>query len=253
MALPLLSLLSLLMNEPLPDRHPARHDDLPAVYGGFAAPGAWLALWRGDAWVCWDASASGCWQRLELAGVVDLPTLRAEFVDRSALIVADRTEGTWLIVRPDPTPRPTRAATTPRHSPRAFGCGAAGVLPIADADGLGFVACDAPPGDALCVRPGRRMPLRPASPLRLRVGLELRALGDWRMPGQAVSAATGVQLLATIGVGLDPGWTSQRRERADLQAQARPVLRALPAPRSRGPLITGELEALRVVVCGGAT
>ena len=241
------------MNEPLADPHPDRHDDLPAVHGGFAAPGAWLALWRGEAWVCWDASASACWQRLELAGVIDLPTLRAEFVDRSTLAVADRSEGAWLIVRPDPTPRPTSAATTPRHSPRAFGCGAAGVLPIADASGLGFVACDAPPGDALCVRPGRSMPLRPASPLRLRVGLELRALADWRTPGFAASAATGVQLLATIGVGLDPGWTNQRRERADLQAQARPALRALPAPRSRGPLIAGERQALRAVVCGGAT
>ena len=246
--LPLCSLLMSLMHEPLPDRH----DDLPAVHGGFAAPNAWLALWRGEAWVCWDASASACWQRLELAGVVDLPTLRAEFVDRSTLVVADRTEDVWLIVRPDPTPRPTTVAA-PRYSPRAFGCGAAGVLPVADAGALGFVACDAPPGDALCVRPGRSMPLRPASPLRLRVGLELRALTDWRMPGQATAVATGVQLLATIGVGLDPGWTSHRRERAELQAQARPALRALPAPRSRGPLIAGERQALRAVVCGGAT
>ena len=30
-------------------------DPLPTVHGGFAAPLAWLALWRGDAWVCWDA------------------------------------------------------------------------------------------------------------------------------------------------------------------------------------------------------
>jgi len=255
MALPLalLPLFSLLMHEPLPDRRHDRHDDLPAVSGGFAAPGAWLALWRGDAWICWDASAPGCWQRLELAGVVDLPTLRAEFLDRSTLVVADRSEVTWLLVRPDPTPRPTTAATTPRHSPRAFGCSAAGVLPIADASGLGFVACDAPPGDTLCVRPGRSMPLRPASPLRLRVGLELRALEDWRMPGLATSAATGVQLLATIGFGLDPGWASRRRERADLQAQARPALRALPASRSRGPLMAEERQALRAVLCGGAT
>ena len=62
----LLPLLAALVAEPSP---PPR-DDVPAVDGGLAAPGAWLADWRGEAWVCWEAGAPACWQRLELAGVV---------------------------------------------------------------------------------------------------------------------------------------------------------------------------------------
>ena len=249
-----LSLLAALVTDLAADlREPPPQQVLAAVHGGFAAPTAWLALWHGEAWICWDAGAPGCWQRLELAGVVDIATLRAEFVDRSTLVLADRSEAAWLIVRPDPTPRATPWSTSPRNSPGPPGCGSTGVLPIAGPASPGLIACDAPPGEGQCVRPGRTLRLRPASPLRLRVGLELRALDDWRLPGLGSSAANGVQLLATIGVGLDGAWTGQRRERADLQAQARPALRTLPAPRSRGPLMVEEREALRAVLCGGAT
>ena len=244
-----LSLLAL-VTEP---RHEPPQQVLPAVHGGFAAPTAWLALSHGEAWVCWDAGAPGCWQRLELAGLVDLATLRAEFVDRSTLVLADRSDGSWLVVRPDPTPRAVAWSTTPRYSPGVPGCGGTGVVPIAGPAGPGLITCDAPTDGGQCVRTGRSLRLRPASPLRLRVGLELRALDDWRLPGLGASAATGVQLLATIGVGLNASWSSKRRERADLQAQARPALRTLPLPRSRGPLIADERRALRAVICGGAT
>jgi len=252
MALPLLLLLAGLASEPPLDPSVDRHEAVPAVHGGFAAPGAWLVLWHGEAWVCWDASTGDCWQRLELAGLVDLATLRAEFVDRSTLALTDRSDGSWQVVRPDPTPRIVRWSTTARHSPQVLGCGPSGVLPIARAGGPGLLACDAPAGDTQCVRPGRPLRLRPASPIRLRIGLELRALDDWRALA-GLAAATGVQVLATIGVGLDAGWSQQRRERADLQAQARPSPRTLPAPRSRGPLIAGERQALHAVICGGAT
>lgn len=240
--------------EPLALAEPA--DDLPLVYGGFAAPAAWLALWRGDAWVCWDAGAEHCWQRLDVAGVVDLGVLRAEFVDRSTLVLADRSESAWLIVRGDPGPRLARWATSPRELPRTRACGPAGVLPAAARDALVFVErpCGETPDDALlCVRPARALELRRASALRLRLGVELRALDDWRGLIGTTAAATGLQILAVVNLGLDPGaWTAQRRERADLQAQVRPSLRALPSPRSRGPLRDAEREALRAAVCGGA-
>jgi hypothetical protein len=87
--------------------------------------------------------------------------------------------------------------------------------------------------------------------LRLRIGLELRARERWRDLGIPGAAATsGLQLLAVVQIGLDPlRFAAQRRERADLQAQARPTLRALPAPRSRGPLRAAERQALRDAVC----
>lgn len=248
----LLSLVPLLLSLPTAELHPGP-DPLPLVHGGFAAPSAWLALWRGEAWVCWEAGVDGCWQRLELAGVVDLATVRAEFVDRSGLILGDRSEITWLIVRGDPQPQTPTWTAIPRQSPRTHDCGPAELLPIADDDALRFVprpCAEAPGATQLCVHPGRRLRLRPASALHLRVGLELRALDDWRLPELGLTMATGMQLLATVGVGLDPAaWIGQRRERADLQAQARPAVRALPPPRSSGPLAAAERQALRAVIC----
>lgn len=256
MVLPLILVLLLRPEPDLPVKPAAATDDLPLVHGGFAAPAAWLALWRGDAWVCWDAAVERCWQRLDLAGVVDVATLRAEFVDRSALVLADRSDGAWLIVRGDPVPRLARWTATPREAPRTRACGPAGPLPVAGRDGLDFAErpCSEAPDDALlCVRPARALALRRATALRLRLGVELRALDGWRGLTDSRAAATGLQLLALISVGLDPGvWAAQRRERADLQAQARPALRALPGPRSRGPLRPVEREAVRAIVCGGA-
>ncbi len=246
MPLPLLPLLAALVAVP----EPGARDGVQAVDGGSAAPAAWLALWRGEAWVCWDAGTPSYWQRLELAGIVDVATLHAEFVDRSTLVLGDSSTATWLIVRPDPTPRVAAWSTTPRRSPQTFGCGPSGVLPVADDAGLRLVTCDAPV-TTQCVHPGRPLRLRPVSPLRLRIGLELRALDRWST-GVATSRTTDVQLLATVAVGLDViGWVSQRRERDDLRAQARPGLRALPTPRSRGPLLATEHRALSAVVCGG--
>ena len=248
MALALFPLLSALASAP----HPL-DDAIPAVHGGFAAPTAWLALWRGEAWICWEPRAD-CWQRLELAGLVDLASLRAEFVDRSALVVGDRSETTWLIVRGDPSPRPAAWTTTPRNSPRVHACGPAGDLPVADPEGLRRAACaDVPDEDRLCVRPGVRLRLRRASPLRLRVGFAVQTREHRQALGVDAATTSGVQVLAIVGVGLDVGaWIQQRRERADLHAQARPGLRALPAPRSRGPLAHAERQALGAAICGGA-
>ncbi|MBK7825779.1 hypothetical protein [Nannocystis sp.] len=234
----------------------AAERELPLVHGGFAAPTAWLALWRGDAWICWDAELPTCWQRLELTGIVDLSSLRAEFVDRSTLVLGDRSEATWQVVRGDPGPRPVAWSTTPRQSPRALACGPAGALPIADDGGLRFIARPCPEardGGDTCVHPGRSLRLHRPQPLRLRLGLELRGLADWRLHPGLGTTTTGVQLLALLAIGLDPAaWIQQRRERADLHAQARPGLRALPPPRSRGPLVAAEREALRTAVCGVA-
>ena len=74
---PALALLTTLVAAVLPDDPPRPailpgEHELPLVHGGFAAPTAWLALWRGDAWVCWDLADHPCWQRLDLAGQVDL-------------------------------------------------------------------------------------------------------------------------------------------------------------------------------------
>jgi len=231
-------------------------DSLPLVHGGFAAPGAWLALWRGDAWVCWDAPDPRCWQRLDLAGTIDLPTLRAAFVDPSTLVLGDGSDGAWWIVRGDPGPRSAAWTTIPRESPQTRACGPNGPLPVAGRERLGFVVRPCPEAADerfMCVRPPRPLPLRRPGMLRLRVGLELRARERWRelgAPGAPVT--TGLQLLAVLQVGLDPlRFSAQRRERADLQAQARPILRALPAPRSRGPLRAAERQALRAAVCEG--
>lgn len=230
--------------------------ELPLVHGGFAAPAAWLALWRGDAWICWDAELPACWQRLELTGLVDLSALRAEFVDRSTLVLGDRSEATWQVVRGDPGPRPVAWSTTPRQSPRTLACGPAGALPIADDGGLRFAARPCPEardGGDTCVYPGRSLRLHRPQPLRLRLDLELRGLTDWRLHPGLGTTTSGVQLLALLAIGLDPAaWIQQRRERADLHAQARPGLRALPPPRSRGPLVAAEREALRTAVCGAA-
>lgn len=234
---------------------PLLDDAIPAVPGGFAAPSAWLALWRGEAWVCWQA-APDCWQRLELAGLVDLTSLRAEFVDRSTLVLGDRSEATWQIVRGDPTPRSVAWTVNPRNSPHVHACGPDGALPVADDDHLQMISrpcADAPEHASLCVRPGMRMRLRPASPLRLSLGIAVQSREHWRDGSIHALATSGVQLLAIIGVGLDlSGWMQQRRERADLQAQARPDLRALPALHSRGPLASAEREALGTALCGGA-
>jgi len=231
-------------------------DSLPLVHGGFAAPGAWLALWRGDAWVCWDAPDPRCWQRLDLAGTIDLPTLRAAFVDPSTLVLGDGSDGAWWIVRGDPGPRTAAWTTIPRESPQMSACGPNGPLPVAGRDLLGFVVrpCPEAADDRfLCARPPRPVHARRPGMLRLRVGLELRARERWRdlgAPGAPVT--TGLQLLAVVQIGLDPlQFSAQRRERADLQAQARPILRALPAPRSRGPLRAVERQALRAAVCEG--
>jgi hypothetical protein len=246
MALALLPLLSALASAP----HPL-DDAIPAVHGGFAAPTAWLALWRGEAWICWDPGGER-WQRLELAGVVDLASLRAEFVDRSTLVVGDGGDATWLIARGDPTPRIAAWTTTPRHSPRVHACGPAGDLPVADATGLRRKACVATSAQRLCVRPGRPLRLRPASPLRVRIGFAVQAGQRWQTQDLATTN-TGVQLLAIVDIGLDvAAWIQQRRERADLQAQARPDLRALPPPRSRGALASAEDQALAAALCGGA-
>lgn len=232
-------------------------DPLPTVHGGFAAPLAWLALWRGDAWVCWDAPDARCWQRLELAGTVDVATLRAEFVDASTLVLGDGGDATWWIVRGDPGPRLATWTTIPRETPQPRACGPVGALPSAGREHLGFIArpCpEAPSERFVCARPARPLRLRRPSMLRLRVGIELAARERWRDLGAPGAAATtGLQLLAVLQLGIDPvRFVAQRRERADLQAQARASLHALPAPRSRGPLFTAERQALRAAVCEGA-
>lgn len=239
----------------LPRARPSSARELPLVHGGFAAPTAWLALWRGDAWVCWDLAATSCWQRLDLAGQVDVPTLRADFIDPSTLVLGDRSSATWLIARGDPIPRRVPWTTTPRQSPQSHSCSPTGPLPIADDSGLAFVSrpcTEAKDHRDTCVHPGHSLPLRKPQPLRLRLSLELQARSDWGVHPE-LSEKTGIQLIAVVAVGLDPaGWILQRRERADLQAQARPRLRALPLPQSRGPLLANERLALRAAMCGGA-
>jgi hypothetical protein len=251
-----LALILVLVTTPAAPILAPSDDSLPLVHGGFAAPGAWLALWRGDAWVCWDAPAPRCWQRLDLADTVDLLTLRAAFVDPSTLVLGDGSDGAWWIVRGDPGPRSAAWTTLPRESPQTRACGPNGPLPVADRDHLGFIVRPCPEAADerfMCVRPPRPLHLRRPGMLRLRIGLELRARERWReigAPGPAMT--TGLQLLAVLQVGLDPPrFGAQRRERADLQAQARPILRALPAPRSRGPLRAAERQALRAAVCEG--
>lgn len=257
---PALALLTTLVAAVLPDDPPRPailpgEHELPLVHGGFAAPTAWLALWRGDAWVCWDLADHPCWQRLDLAGQVDLPALRAEFVDRSTLVLGDRSDTTWLIVRGDPLPRRVAWTNTPRQSPQGHACSPAGPLPIADDSGLRPVDRPCPEARATrdtCAHPGHRLRLRRPHPLRLRLALELQTRRDWRVHPD-LSATSGVQLIAFLAIGLDPaGWILQRRERADLQAQARPGLRALPLPQTRGPLRASERQALRAAICGGA-
>lgn len=223
---------------------------LPVLHGGAAAPDAWLALWRGDAWVCWRP-APACWQRLDLAGLVDLALLRAEFTGPSALVLGDRSEATWRIDQGDPVPR--AVAGNPGAAPRAHACGPRGPLPVIRAGLLEFAdrPCpEAPAGVDVCVAPGRAPAVRPVTGMRVRLGLELRVLDRWQQAALA-RTATGVALLATLDLGFDHAF-AHRRERADLQAQARRSLRSLPAPRSRGPLAAAEREALAEVVCGGA-
>lgn len=232
-------------------------DSLPLVHGGFAAPRAWLALWRGDAWVCWDAPDPRCWQRLELAGIVDVASLRAEFVDASTLVLGDGNDPTWWIVRGDPGPRLAAWTTTPRETPQPRPCGPTGALPVASRERLGFITrpCpEAPSEGFVCARRAHPLRLRRPSMLRLRIGLELRARERWRSREAPDDlATTGLQLLAVLQIGIDPlRFGAQRRERADLQAQARPRLHALPAPRSRGPLLAAERQALHAAVCEGA-
>ena len=226
-------------------------EQLTLLHGGHAAPDAWLALWRGDAWVCWRP-APDCWQRLDLLGSVDVGLLRAEFTGPSSLVLGDRSEATWRIDQGDPTPRPAQA--NPTAGPRQYACGPAGPLPVVADGHLRFTArpCVATALDAhLCVSRARGGSTRPVAGLRVRVGLELRILEDWQQSDGA-AAATGFTLLALLGLGWDSG-VQLRRERADLQAQARPGLRTLPALRSRGPLAAAERDALVAVLCGGAT
>ena len=181
--------------------------------------------------------------------------LRAEFVDRSTLVLGDRSDTTWLIVRGDPLPRRVAWTNTPRQSPQSHACSPAGPLPIADDSGLRPVDRPCPEARATrdtCAHPGHRLRLRRPHPLRLRLALELQTRRDWRVHPD-LSATSGVQLFAFLAIGLDPaGWILQRRERADLQAQARPGLRALPLPQTRGPLRASERQALRAAICGGA-
>ncbi len=238
-----------------PRQQPLSAPELPLVHGGFAAPTAWLALWRGDVWVCWDLAAASCWQRLDLAGQVDVPALRAEFIDPSTLVLGDRSSATWLIARGDPIPRHVAWTTTPRQSPQRQSCSPTGLLPMADDNGLGLVSrpcTETQDQRDTCVHPGHSLPLHKPQPIRLRLSLELQTRNDWGVHPE-LSEQTGIQLVAAVAIGLDPaGWILQRRERADLQAQARPRLRALPRPQSRGPLLANERLALRTALCGGA-
>lgn len=252
MHVPLVFLLAAMFGRDLPPPRPGleRVEQLRTIHGGRAAPGAWLALWRGDAWVCWRPGP-GCWQRLELAGVVDVALLRAEFTGLAALVLGDRSETTWRIDQGDPTPRP--ATGNPTGSPQVHACGPDGALPIAEDGGglsLALVPCaEAPAGESVCVSPGRGAAVRPVVPVRVRLGLELRVQDAWsRTTGP--TATTGMAVLATLSLGWSGGF-AHRRERADLQAQARPGLRTLPALRSRGPLAAAEREALAAVLCGG--
>ena len=225
-------------------------EPLALIDGGRAAPGAWLAVWRGEAWVCWNPGP-GCWQRLDLLGKVDVGLLRAEFTGPTSVVLGDRSEATWRIDRGDPIPR--TALANPVGSPRPYACGPIGPLPVVGAGGLGFVAAPCPEaaaGPHLCVARGRGDNVRPVAGLRVRLGLELRREEAWQRTAGA-AATTGFAMLAILGLGWDSG-SQLRRERADLQAQARPAVRTLPALRSRGPLAAAEREALTSVLCGGA-
>jgi hypothetical protein len=92
--------------------------------------------------------------------------------------------------------------------------------------------------------------VRPPIGLRLRAEVALQVVDGWRT---GAVTTTGVQLLAVLVLGLDrAGVAAARRERADLQAQARPALRTLPALHSRGPLAAREREALAAILCGAA-
>jgi hypothetical protein len=169
-------------------------------------------------------------------------------------VLGDGSDGAWWIVRGDPGPRPAAWTTIPRESPQTRPCGPHGPLPVAGRERLGFLVRPCPEAASepfVCARPARPLQLRRPGMLRLRIGLELRARERWRDLGIPGAAATsGLQLLAVVQIGLDPlRFAAQRRERADLQAQARPTLRALPAPRSRGPLRAAERQALRDAVC----
>lgn len=229
----------------------ASSEPLALIDGGRAAPGAWLAIWRGEAWVCWRAGA-GCWQRLDLLGVVDVGLLRAEFTGPTSVVLGDGSAATWRIDEGDPLPR--AALANPVASPRPYACGPTGALPVVRAGGLGFAAAPCPEtsaGQHLCVARGRGGGVRPVAGLRVRLGLELRREEAWQRTTGA-QATTGFAILAILGLGWDSG-SQLRRERADLQAQARPALRTLPALRSRGPLAAAEREALTSVLCGGAS
>lgn len=168
--------------------------------------------WRcGDAWVCWDAPDARCWQRLELAGTVDVASLRAEFVDASTLVLGDGGDATWWIVRGNPGPRLATWTAIPRETPQPRACGPVGALPSAGREHLGFIArpCpEAPSERFVCARPARPLRLRRPSMLRLRVGVELAARERWRDLGAPGAAATtGLQLLAVLQLGIDPAPT----------------------------------------------
>ncbi len=238
------------------DATPAKPPRQPLllVHGGRAAEDAWLALWQDAAWVCWDAPADDCWQRIELGPEVDLNSLRGEFLDASNLVLGDLTT-TWRISRGDPEPQPG-PDIAPTTAPYPLTCSPTGSLPVVIGQRLTFRshACANPPeAQRWCLGPAVPLRLRPVIPVGVRLGVEVRALDNWRdrFSVDHAAAVQGIQVLVTLDFTVQVAVVGPaRRERANLMARSRPQLRPLPRPQGEGPVATAEREATYRLLCG---
>lgn len=246
-ALLLASLLSTTSPEPAP----------AVLYGGRAAPGAWLAIARGALWICWDDGARrgaldpDCWRRVELPIDVEPRELRATFLDAGTALLRGPDGRTQQISRGDATAQPVDAiGVEPRERLAAIACSPIGQVPIYTRGRWAWR--DAPCAVAVdrCVAPPQLPRLRRPTWIGLTFGVEVR-VREHRSADAGARAIASAELVASLGASFDPtGWLGRRIAWQDLQTARRPRLRALP-DAGDGPLAGREREALVAALCGG--
>lgn len=237
--------------------HAAGEVSPPSVAGSRG----WVAIHAGQLWVCWEPGPQ-CWRRVvveepgessagldddtldeplwettsEAPRALDLGRVRVGFHgprqvwidDGATLWVLTPGQRRAQIATVDPPTR-LRRPTRPR-------CGPQGWVPVAGASGLALQlgpVCAPATVRSNCVSPGPFVRPRAPKGIDLKVGIELAHVRGWTTDGRPWEAAAirerqGLEVLATVAIGFDPGGraTDVRRRAALLQRRRERVVAA---------------------------